>query len=87
MGSFLRRFSVALALSTIILSGSALAQSPNTPWNKALFGDKEAYKEAYKHYQKGESLYKQGVYSKALTHYLPANDFNSNNADLNLKIY
>ncbi|MBL4578118.1 MAG: hypothetical protein JKX74_06560, partial [Flavobacteriales bacterium] len=87
MGSICKRFKIALALLTLLVSGFvSFAQSPDTPWDRNLFDDKEAYKVAYKHLQKGESLYKQGIYSKALTHYLPAHKFNPNNSDLNLKI-
>jgi len=81
MGSIHRRFT-ALALFAFLISGFAsFAQSPDTPWDRGLFDDKEAYKVAYKHFQKGESLYKQGIYSKALTEYLPAHEFNPNNAE------
>ena len=87
MGLLCWRLRIVLSLSAaLVFSSSAFAQSPNTPWDRGLFPDKEAYKVAYKHFQKGESLYKQGIYSMALTHYLPANEFNPNNAELNMKI-
>ena len=87
MGIIFRIFNLAFALSVFILfSTVAFAQSPDVPWDRGLFDDKEAYKDAYKNFQKGESLYGQGVYSKALTHYLAAHDFNPNNAELNMRI-
>jgi len=87
MGAIFRRFYSTPALFTILLSGSiSFAQSQHTPWEKALFDDKDSYKVAYKHFQKGESLYKQGIYSQALTEYLPAQKFNLNNAEVNMKI-
>ncbi|MFH1321460.1 MAG: OmpA family protein [Bacteroidota bacterium] len=48
--------------------------------------DKEGFKEAYKELQKGNTYYKSSAYSKALLHYLKANDFNPDNALLNVSI-
>ena len=64
----------------LVLTHQAFGQSPDTPWDKNLFDNKDTYKVAHKQFQKGESLYKQGVYSKALTYYLPAQEFNPNNS-------
>ncbi|MBL4658680.1 MAG: hypothetical protein JKX73_11810, partial [Flavobacteriales bacterium] len=87
MGIVYRRFYTTLTLLAILLcTQSALGQTADTPWDKNLFDNKDTYKVAHKQFQKGESLYKQGVYSKALTFYLPAHEFNPNNSQLNMRI-
>ena len=87
MGTIFRRYNIVFTLFVWSLySTAAFAQSQDVPWDRGLFDDKEAYKEAYKNFQKGESLYGQGIYSKALTHYLTAHNFNPNNSETNMRI-
>jgi len=87
MSTIFRRYNIVFTLSVWgLYSTVAFAQSQEVLWERGLFDDKEAYKEAYKNFQKGESLYEQGIYSKALTRYLTAYNFNPNNSKLNMRI-
>ena len=50
-------------------------------------GKGQAFSTARNHFRQGDNLaFSQGKYSEALNHYLKANEFNPNNAELNFKI-
>ncbi len=87
MVSSLIQYTLAIVLLLSFGFLGIVNAQPDIPFERSLFGnDEEAFKEAYRELQKGESQFKLGVYSKALNHLLIANEFNPDNAELNLKI-
>ena len=87
MASYIFRFNLTFSILIYISCIATAYAQTETPFDRSLFEDQqEAFKEALKELQKGESLFKYGTYSKALSHFLIANEFNPNSADLNLKI-
>jgi outer membrane protein OmpA-like peptidoglycan-associated protein len=70
-----------------VFTGLTFAQ--DKPWDKKLFKDqKDAFKEAYKHYEAGDALYNgfPPDYPGALLEYKEAFKFNPSSADLNYKM-
>lgn len=68
--------------------GSLHLLGQNIAFDKRNFGDKEAFKKAMAELKAGDSAFEQGPesYDEAITHYLAANEFNPNNAELNFKL-
>ncbi len=76
-----------ILLFTIVLSCTAYAQ--NVEFTKENFANnKDAFKDAKNRLETGDKLFEQGpmFYKLAVYHYYAANQFNPNNAILNLKI-
>ena len=75
-------------LTIILFSLASLAQA-DKPFEKKLFPDqKDAFKEAVKHYEEGDAFFNAYIpdYRKAADEYLLAYKFNPLSADLNYKI-
>lgn len=60
--------------------------SQNIDFEKSNFKGNNNYGKAYNNFLDGRDYYEQSVYNIALNYLLPANDFNSNNAELNFMI-
>lgn len=78
-----------LSTITIILVSLATFAQADKPFEKKLFPDqKDAFKEALKHFEEGDALFNAYIpdYRKAADEYLIAYKFNPLSADLNYKI-
>jgi len=78
-----------ICLIAAFLIGVITAFSQNTEFTKDNFpGKEDALKEALHNIKKGDEFFKAGtqMYSRALEYYLKANNFNSENAEINYKI-
>src|SRR3972149_3380613 len=87
--SIITSFRFLISAIVVFFIGVTTGFSQNIDFTKENFsGKEEGLKEAQSKVKKGDELFKAGVqmYSRALENYLKANDFNSENADLNYKI-
>lgn len=78
-----------LSMLLSFLSSIYLFSQENVSIEKADFMiDKEGFKQAWYHVREGDKLYRQGsgFYMDAAEHYIKANEFNSENAELNYKL-
>ena len=76
-------------LSYLLLFISSVLQAQNIEFEKANFPDKkDQLKEAKRSIETGDDIMKGGefFYKQAIPHYLKANEFNPNNAQLNFKL-
>jgi len=77
---------IIIAISGIIGLGNT-ANAQDITFVKSNFKDRmNDFKAALKHKNMGDMYFYQHVYTKALTEYLSANEFNPNSVDLNCKI-
>jgi len=80
---------IKLILTIIFLANVLFAGAQNVDFHRKNFpDDKKGFKKAQKSLKEGDKLYNAGVpsYPRAIDHYLEANSFNPNNAELNYKI-